>query len=48
AEGDGALGLLGTLKPRIHPVIAIFLYPLRAKVEAACVLEVEVMGALDL
>ncbi|GKC38914.1 hypothetical protein Tco_1051298 [Tanacetum coccineum] len=30
AEGGGALGSLGALKASTHPVIAIFLYPLRA------------------
>ncbi|GKA13477.1 hypothetical protein Tco_0693123 [Tanacetum coccineum] len=41
AEG-GALGSPGALKPSIHPVMAIFLYPLEAEVEAASALEVEV------
>nr|GEX67306.1 hypothetical protein [Tanacetum cinerariifolium] len=45
-EGGGAVGSSGALKPSIHPVIAIFL-PLEAKVEAACALKVEVVGALD-
>ncbi|GJV97221.1 hypothetical protein Tco_1548798 [Tanacetum coccineum] len=47
----GALGSLGALKPSTHLVMAIFLYPLGAKVEAACASKVEVeatclMGAL--
>ncbi|GJY37281.1 homeobox-leucine zipper protein HDG11 [Tanacetum coccineum] len=44
AEGGGALGVN---KAITHPVIHIFLYPLGA-VEAACALEVDAMGALDL
>ncbi|GJS56523.1 homeobox-leucine zipper protein HDG11 [Tanacetum coccineum] len=48
AEGGGALGSLGALKPSTHPVISIFLYPLGADVETACALEVEAVGALDL
>ncbi|GKD80656.1 homeobox-leucine zipper protein HDG11, partial [Tanacetum coccineum] len=47
SEGGGALGSLGALKASTHSVIAIFMYPLRA-VEAACALEVDAMGALDL
>ncbi|GKF11226.1 hypothetical protein Tco_0049152, partial [Tanacetum coccineum] len=43
-EGGGALE---ANKAITHPVIAIFLYPLRA-VEATCALEVDAMGALDL
>ncbi|GKA19976.1 hypothetical protein Tco_0699891, partial [Tanacetum coccineum] len=38
---------LGALKSSTHPIIAIFVYPLGA-VEAACALEVDAMGALDL
>ncbi|GKD28469.1 hypothetical protein Tco_1239247 [Tanacetum coccineum] len=38
----GALGSLGALKPSTHPVMAIFLYPLGAEVEASCALEVKV------
>ncbi|GJX64757.1 hypothetical protein Tco_0299100 [Tanacetum coccineum] len=38
----GALGSLGALKESTHPVMAIFMYPLKAKVEAACALELEV------
>ncbi|GJT28559.1 reverse transcriptase zinc-binding domain-containing protein, partial [Tanacetum coccineum] len=45
--GGGALGALGANKASTHHVIAIFLYPLGA-VEAACALEVDAMGALDL
>ncbi|GJS59296.1 hypothetical protein Tco_0654080 [Tanacetum coccineum] len=37
----GALGSLGALKPSTHPVMAIFQYPIRAEVEVACALEVE-------
>ncbi|GJS95343.1 hypothetical protein Tco_0802311 [Tanacetum coccineum] len=48
AEGGGALGSSGALKSSTHPVMAIFLYPLKAKVEADCALEVEAMGAMDL
>nr|GEY85060.1 putative AC transposase [Tanacetum cinerariifolium] len=48
AEGGGALGSSGALKPSTHPVIAILLYPLGAEVEATCALEVEAMRALDL
>ncbi|GKD21959.1 hypothetical protein Tco_1223662, partial [Tanacetum coccineum] len=48
AKGGGALGSSGALKLSTHPVIVIFLYPLRVEVEAACALEVEVVGALDL
>ncbi|GJX31867.1 hypothetical protein Tco_0241722, partial [Tanacetum coccineum] len=47
SEGGGALGSFGALKASTHSVIAIFLYPLRA-VEAACALEVDAIGALDL
>ncbi|GJR05533.1 ribonuclease H-like domain-containing protein [Tanacetum coccineum] len=47
AEGGGALGSSGALKPSTHPVIAIFLYLLGA-VEAVCALEVDAMRALDL
>nr|GEZ70422.1 hypothetical protein [Tanacetum cinerariifolium] len=47
SEGGGALGALGANKAITHPVIAIFLYPLRA-VKAAFALEVDAMGALDL
>ncbi|GKC53565.1 hypothetical protein Tco_1076310, partial [Tanacetum coccineum] len=43
-EGGGALG---ANKAITHPVIAIFMYPLGA-LEAACALEVDAMGALDL
>nr|GFA16068.1 hypothetical protein [Tanacetum cinerariifolium] len=43
-EGGGALGVN---KASTHHVIDIFLYPLGA-VEAACALEVDAMGALDL
>ncbi|GKD44595.1 hypothetical protein Tco_1269240, partial [Tanacetum coccineum] len=46
-ESGGALGALGANKAITHLVIHIFLYPLRA-VEAACALEVDAMGALDL
>nr|GEZ70421.1 hypothetical protein [Tanacetum cinerariifolium] len=45
--GGGALGALGANKAITHPIIAIFLYPLRA-VKAAFALEVDAMGALDL
>ncbi|GKE44234.1 hypothetical protein Tco_1471518 [Tanacetum coccineum] len=44
SEGGEALG---ENKASTHPVIDILLYPLGA-VEAACVLEVDAMGALDL
>ncbi|GKB45553.1 hypothetical protein Tco_0896306 [Tanacetum coccineum] len=44
--GNGG-GALGANKASTHHVIAIFLYPLGA-VEAACALEVDAMGALDL
>nr|GEX80555.1 hypothetical protein [Tanacetum cinerariifolium]GEX80917.1 hypothetical protein [Tanacetum cinerariifolium] len=44
SEGCGALG---ANKVITHPVIVIFLYPLRA-LEAACALEVDAVGALDL
>nr|GEZ37557.1 hypothetical protein [Tanacetum cinerariifolium] len=47
AVGGGVLEALGANKAITHPVIAIFLYPLRA-VEAAFALEVDAMGALDL
>ncbi|GKD98452.1 hypothetical protein Tco_1382349 [Tanacetum coccineum] len=43
----GALGSLGALKESTHPVIYIFMYHLGV-VEAACALEVDVIGALDL
>ncbi|GKC06205.1 hypothetical protein Tco_0997815 [Tanacetum coccineum] len=48
AEGGGAVGSLEALKPSTHPVIAILLYTLGAKVEAACALKVEATRALDL
>nr|GFD27065.1 hypothetical protein [Tanacetum cinerariifolium] len=41
------LGSLRALKPSTHPVIAIFLYPLGA-VKAACALEADAMGTIDL
>ncbi|GJT30229.1 hypothetical protein Tco_0910504, partial [Tanacetum coccineum] len=44
--GNGG-GALGANKASTHPIIAIFMYPLGA-VEAACALEVDAMGALDL
>nr|GEX96245.1 hypothetical protein [Tanacetum cinerariifolium]GEX96258.1 hypothetical protein [Tanacetum cinerariifolium] len=44
AEGSEALG---AKKAITHPVIHIFMYPLGV-VEAACALEVDVMGAVDL
>ncbi|GKD86488.1 hypothetical protein Tco_1357642, partial [Tanacetum coccineum] len=50
-EGGGALGSLGALKPSTHPVTAIFLYPLGAKmevVEALDLVEVEAVRALEL
>ncbi|GJZ50115.1 ribonuclease H-like domain-containing protein [Tanacetum coccineum] len=47
AEGGGALGELGANKAITHHVIAIVLYPIGV-VEAACALEVDAMGALDL
>nr|GEV99709.1 integrase, catalytic region, zinc finger, CCHC-type, peptidase aspartic, catalytic [Tanacetum cinerariifolium] len=48
----GALGSSGALKPSTQPVMAIFMYPLGAEVEAACALEVKVeatclIGALE-
>ncbi|GJV26917.1 ribonuclease H-like domain-containing protein [Tanacetum coccineum] len=46
-EGGGALGELGANKAITHHVIAIVLYPIGV-VEAACALEVDAMGALDL
>ncbi|GKE35907.1 hypothetical protein Tco_0070581, partial [Tanacetum coccineum] len=45
--GGGALGALGANKASTHHVITIFMYPFGA-VEAACALEVNAMGALDL
>ncbi|GJS09373.1 hypothetical protein Tco_0366169 [Tanacetum coccineum] len=48
AKGGGALGSSGALKLSTHLVITILLYTLRAEVEAACALEAEAMGALDL
>ncbi|GKF79155.1 hypothetical protein Tco_0234723 [Tanacetum coccineum] len=47
AEGGGALGALEVNKASTHHVIDIFMYPLGV-VEAACALEVDAMGALDL
>ncbi|GKA22028.1 hypothetical protein Tco_0707990, partial [Tanacetum coccineum] len=47
AKGGGALRSSGALKSSTHPIIAIFMYPLGA-VEAACALEVDAIGALDL
>ncbi|GJW58351.1 hypothetical protein Tco_0105082 [Tanacetum coccineum] len=47
SEGGGALGALEVNKASTHPVIDIFMYPLGV-VEAACALEVDAMGALDL
>ncbi|GKE93392.1 hypothetical protein Tco_1574487, partial [Tanacetum coccineum] len=46
-EGGVALGALRENKESTHHVIDIFLYPLGV-VKAACVLEVDAMGALDL
>ncbi|GKE72545.1 hypothetical protein Tco_1534586, partial [Tanacetum coccineum] len=43
--GGGALGSLGAFKSSTHPVIPIFLYPLRA---ASCALEADEMRALDI
>nr|GEW85082.1 hypothetical protein [Tanacetum cinerariifolium] len=51
AKGGGALGSSGALKPSTHHDIAIFMYPFRAGVEAACALEVgapELVEALKL
>nr|GFA19406.1 hypothetical protein [Tanacetum cinerariifolium] len=45
--GGNSGGALGANKASTHHVIAIFLYPLGV-VEAACALEVDAMGALDL
>ncbi|GKB44408.1 hypothetical protein Tco_0889350 [Tanacetum coccineum] len=48
AKGGGAFRVIGANKASTHPVIAIILYTFGAEVKAACALEVEAIGAMDL